>query len=67
MFCVCSGDCGVFTVKFAEFLASGVPITECTAGKMPFFRNKMAVELYSHAVFKGNDVYHSDDEGEAAE
>ena len=35
-------------VKFIEFLMQDVPLNECTQEKMPFFRNKMAVELYAY-------------------
>ena len=50
----------MFMLKFTEFLVMKRELSECTQAKMDFYRNKMVVELYSHAKFKEADVYVSD-------
>ncbi|KAL5570627.1 hypothetical protein UlMin_027202 [Ulmus minor] len=44
------GDCGMFMVKFAEFMMCGQPLEKCTQADMPFFRNKIGIELFRHGV-----------------
>ena len=50
----------MFMLKFTQFLVIKRVLSKCTKAKMDFYRNKMIVELYSHAKFKEVDVYVSD-------
>ena len=45
---------------FIEFLVMRRELSEYSQAKMDFYRNKMDVELYLNAKFKGADVYISD-------
>ena len=47
-------------LKFTEFLVMKRELSECTQAKMDFYKNKMVVELYSHAKFKEASVYVND-------
>lgn len=38
----------MFMLKFIEFMMQDTQLDACTQEKMPFFRNKMAVELYAY-------------------
>ncbi|CAH9129119.1 unnamed protein product [Cuscuta epithymum] len=40
-----SGNCGMFLLKFAEFLMMGRDINEIKPEDMPMYRKKMAMEL----------------------
>ncbi|POO01903.1 Ulp1 protease family, C-terminal catalytic domain containing protein [Trema orientale] len=42
------GDCGMFMLKFIEFMMQNTSLNTCTQDKMPFFRNMMATELYAY-------------------
>ncbi|PON98858.1 Ulp1 protease family, C-terminal catalytic domain containing protein [Trema orientale] len=55
-----TGDCGVFVIKYAEYLMYGYAISEVTQDKMNFFRRKMTFELYSHAMDKKENEVVSD-------
>ena len=44
--CSCSGDCGMFLIKFAEYLMHNHPMDTLTGERMDWFREKMAVELF---------------------
>ncbi|PON90877.1 Ulp1 protease family, C-terminal catalytic domain containing protein [Trema orientale] len=58
--CNDSGDCGVFVIKYAEYLMHGYAISEVTQDKMHFFRRKLTFELYSHAMDKEENQVVSD-------
>ncbi|KAL6323807.1 hypothetical protein AAG906_003428 [Vitis piasezkii] len=42
----CSGDCGMFVVKYVEYLMYNHPLKSLTSARMDWFREKMAVELF---------------------
>ena len=49
---VCSGDCGMFAFKTAEFLAHGLPLTELHQEDMTMYRKKLCMELFRHGAIK---------------
>ena len=52
----------MFVLKRAEALMTGVDISEITQQKMPFFRKKLAAELYNWGKKKLETGYISDPE-----
>ena len=58
----CSGDCGIFMLKMAEILMEAGP-DDCLRkrGAGTFFRKKIAIELFNHALWKQELGYESDD------
>ena len=42
-------DCGVFMCKFADYLSGNLEL-RFEAGDMPYFRDRMALELEAQAV-----------------
>lgn len=48
----CSGDCGMFTIKAAEFLVHYSPLTNLKQDDMRMFRQKLCIELYKHGALK---------------
>ena len=47
-FCLCSGDYGMFLIKFVEYLMHNHPMDTLTSECMDWFREKMALELFFH-------------------
>ena len=48
----CSGDCGMFTIKAAEFLVHYSPLANLKQDDMIMFRQKLCIELYKHGALK---------------
>ncbi|KAM1013466.1 hypothetical protein FF1_043398 [Malus domestica] len=44
-------DCGVFLLKFVDYLSSGLDINHVQPENMPFFRLKLAIELIRGRAF----------------
>ncbi|KAL6333970.1 hypothetical protein AAG906_000021 [Vitis piasezkii] len=42
----CSGDCGMFVIKYVEYLMHNHPLKSLTSARMDWFREKMAAELF---------------------
>eukprot|EP00261_Vitis_vinifera_P028229 XP_010662334.2 PREDICTED: uncharacterized protein LOC104882098 [Vitis vinifera] len=40
------GDCGMFVIKYAEYLMHNHPLKSLTSARMDWFREKMAAELF---------------------
>ncbi|XP_062076626.1 uncharacterized protein LOC133808562 [Humulus lupulus] len=57
-----NNDCGIFIIKFAEFLMHGLIENIPNPLNVSFQRNKIAVELYVHAKRKKDEGYLSDGE-----
>lgn len=43
-------DCGVFTIRFAEFLSRRAPVTGFGQQHMPYFRERTAYELLTNEL-----------------
>ena len=57
------GDCGVFTIKFAECLLEGRDVRYWViAGRMKLFREWLACYFWIHAKRKIENNYKSDDD-----
>ncbi len=65
-YCICflgSTDCGMFMVKFIEFLMTkDLDIRDCVQAKMDIFRYNSCVQLFTHGCRKRAGIYVSDDE-----
>ena len=48
---ICSGDCGVYVLKFLEFLISKKNIMDVNDANMEFFRRQLTVDLFFHNAF----------------
>ncbi|PON43181.1 Ulp1 protease family, C-terminal catalytic domain containing protein [Trema orientale] len=58
------GNCGVFVIKYTEYLMHDYSILDVCQEKIDFFRRKLAFELYSHAMDKEEKELASDLERE---
>ena len=47
-----SGDCGIFVLKYVEFLMVGKPMSKVTPQRMSYFRKKMCLEPRNHTTLK---------------
>ncbi|XP_047314584.1 bifunctional lysine-specific demethylase and histidyl-hydroxylase NO66-like [Impatiens glandulifera] len=45
-----SGDCGVFTLMYMEYLTANLGVQNVTSDNMGFFRQKMAVRLFHQVI-----------------
>lgn len=59
-----SRDCGVFMIKYAEHLMHNYSTLDARQGKMNFFHQKLAFELYYHDINKEDKELLSDLERE---
>ncbi|PON83442.1 Ulp1 protease family, C-terminal catalytic domain containing protein [Trema orientale] len=55
-----SGDCGMFIIKYTEFLISDKPVSKVTAERMKYFHHKLACELYNHGLRKYKEYVETD-------
>ena len=46
---LCRGDCGVYVLKFVEYLMAGLPL-DFSHKDIPFFRRKYAEEVYARQL-----------------
>ncbi|XP_047320660.1 uncharacterized protein LOC124924706 [Impatiens glandulifera] len=48
--CTKSGDCGLFTIMYLEYLTAKLDISAVTSENMVFWRQKWAVRLFHHII-----------------
>ncbi|POO00588.1 hypothetical protein TorRG33x02_036620 [Trema orientale] len=44
------GDCGIFVIKYTEFLLSNEPVANVNAQRMEYFHHKLVCELYYYGL-----------------
>ena len=47
---LCSGDCGMFAIKYIEHLMTGRDIKSITSEKMQDFRNEWCMDVFFQAI-----------------
>ena len=61
-FLLCSGDCSMYVILFAHSLMFDSPCDFFDGKPIEFYRKKIAIHLYNHAIRKLEKNYTSDPE-----